>query len=139
MPMSESTEKTMPRHEADYGHYDRQYGGRYGGYRRRYGSEYDRAYDRGWGMTGLFNRIMRGGPRRLRPYDPDFQGGRRYGRYGGEYGPDLSDISVRLPRTIIKSRIMNGYRTDMPAYADILTPEELENIVLFIEQHEGRR
>jgi hypothetical protein len=76
----------MPRYEADYGQYDREYGRRFGGYRRRYASDYDRPYDRGWGMTGLYNRIMRGAPRRRRPYDPDFQGGRRYRRYGAEYG-----------------------------------------------------
>lgn len=76
----------MPRYEADYGHYDREYGDRYRGYRRRYGSDYDRAYDGGWGMTGLFNRIMRGGPRRRSQYDRELQGGRPYRRYGGEYG-----------------------------------------------------
>jgi ubiquinol-cytochrome c reductase cytochrome b subunit len=52
--------------------------------------------------------------------------------HGGKYGPDLSNISVNLPTAAIKIRILRG-AGEMPSYANILTPEEVEAIVAFLE------
>lgn len=50
---------------------------------------------------------------------------------GGRYGPDLTNVAKRLPPQEITFRIHNGIG-DMPAYGDILTPEELQAIVAFL-------
>ncbi|HEV2131554.1 MAG TPA: hypothetical protein VGR27_10655 [Longimicrobiaceae bacterium] len=62
----------MARYGREYRGYDRGAGYRPRDDRRGYPGDYDRGYGSGWGMTGLFNSIMRGPPRRP-------------GRYGGEY------------------------------------------------------
>ncbi|MGH7949937.1 MAG: cytochrome b N-terminal domain-containing protein, partial [Candidatus Binataceae bacterium] len=51
--------------------------------------------------------------------------------YGGRRGPDLSYIGDRLSKSDIVIRIMNG-GYDMPAYAGVLTPEEVEDLSLFL-------
>jgi ubiquinol-cytochrome c reductase cytochrome b subunit len=50
---------------------------------------------------------------------------------GGRYGPDLTDVSVRLSPELIAVRTLDGYG-DMPAYRDRLSPEELDAIVAFL-------
>jgi ubiquinol-cytochrome c reductase cytochrome b subunit len=56
--------------------------------------------------------------------------------YGGRYGPDLTNITDQLPRQMIKIRILQGIG-NMPAYGDILTAQETESIVRFLESLEG--
>ncbi len=51
--------------------------------------------------------------------------------YGGRRGPDLSRVADRLTRDQMIIRIMNG-ATNMPAFADILTPGELSRILTFL-------
>jgi ubiquinol-cytochrome c reductase cytochrome b subunit len=52
--------------------------------------------------------------------------------HGGQYGPDLSNLSHKLPTSVIKVRILKGAGA-MPSYANILTPAEVEAIVAFLE------
>lgn len=88
----------MARYGWEYRGYDRDAGYRPRGSRRGYGGDYGSGYESGWGMTGLFNSIMRGRPRergrhereyRSRPFRRDYgtdyrwRGGRtEYGRGG---------------------------------------------------------
>lgn len=51
--------------------------------------------------------------------------------HGGQYGPDLTDVAKRLSSSEMTIRIYNGYR-EMPAYRDILSPEEVVAIVAFL-------
>jgi ubiquinol-cytochrome c reductase cytochrome b subunit len=51
--------------------------------------------------------------------------------FGGHRGPDLSDIADRLTRDDLVIRIMNG-GYNMPSYASILRPVELDEIVMFL-------
>jgi ubiquinol-cytochrome c reductase cytochrome b subunit len=60
---------------------------------------------------------------------------------GGKYGPELTDVARRLSPEEITVRTMNGVR-DMPAYRNILTLEEISQLVAFfraIEDVEPRR
>lgn len=57
---------------------------------------------------------------------------------GGHYGPDLTDVARRLSPEEITVRTMNGIR-DMPAYRDILTAEELSELVAFFRAMDGLR
>lgn len=50
---------------------------------------------------------------------------------GGSYGPDLTDVHLRLPSEEITVRIVRGIG-DMPAYRDILSAEEIDAIVAFL-------
>lgn len=50
---------------------------------------------------------------------------------GGRYGPDLSDVTLRLSREDITLRIIQGFR-DMPAYRDALAADELEPLLAFL-------
>jgi ATP-dependent Clp protease protease subunit len=59
-----------------------------------------------------------------------------FGR-GGRYGPELSDVALRLPRGEIVTRIVNGVG-DMPAYRGIVSERELADIVAFLESLEAR-
>ncbi len=52
---------------------------------------------------------------------------------GGQYGPDLTDVRKRLPPAEMTIRIHNGFG-QMPAYRDILTPEEVIAIVAFLDE-----
>ena len=51
--------------------------------------------------------------------------------YGGERGPDLSDVAARMSSDQITTRITNG-GPNMPAYVRVLTPEETRAIVAFL-------
>lgn len=50
---------------------------------------------------------------------------------GGRWGPDLTDVSKRMPPEQITVMIMQGTR-DMPSYRDTLTTRELDQIVTFL-------
>ena len=50
---------------------------------------------------------------------------------GGERGPDLTNVTSRLPRDQITLRILNG-GGNMPAYGSNLTPDELNAIIAFL-------
>jgi ubiquinol-cytochrome c reductase cytochrome b subunit len=58
--------------------------------------------------------------------------------YGGSRGPDLSTISDRLTRDEIIIRILKG-GYNMPAFAVILKPDELSDIVAFLESRTAKR
>ncbi len=51
---------------------------------------------------------------------------------GGLRGPDLSRVGDRLPAGRLTTRILNG-GTNMPAYGSILSPEELNDLVAFLQ------
>lgn len=51
---------------------------------------------------------------------------------GGLRGPDLSNVADRLTTDELTIRIMNG-GTNMPSFANILTPQETADIVAFLE------
>lgn len=56
---------------------------------------------------------------------------------GGRYGPDLTDVALRLSPEEITVRTLNGVR-DMPAYRDILAAEEISALVAFFRSIDGR-
>jgi ubiquinol-cytochrome c reductase cytochrome b subunit len=51
--------------------------------------------------------------------------------YGGKRGPDLSDVRSRMAPDQIAARITNGSQS-MPAYARMLTPEQVRSLVAFL-------
>lgn len=55
---------------------------------------------------------------------------------GGTFGPDLTDVTRRLPAEVIVERTLNGIG-DMPAYRHILTRQELDAILIFLRSLEG--
>jgi ubiquinol-cytochrome c reductase cytochrome b subunit len=55
----------------------------------------------------------------------------RIAGHGGLRGPDLSTVASRLTRRQLIIRIMNGAH-NMPAFAGILTPTELNNLLAFL-------
>jgi ubiquinol-cytochrome c reductase cytochrome b subunit len=57
---------------------------------------------------------------------------------GGRRGPDLSRIGDKLDDDMITVRISNGGK-NMPAFASMLTPEELERLVAFLASRRGAR
>ncbi len=54
---------------------------------------------------------------------------------GGERGPDLTNVSNRLPPEQITIRILNG-GSNMPAYGGNLTPDELNAIMVFLKSRQ---
>jgi ubiquinol-cytochrome c reductase cytochrome b subunit len=55
-----------------------------------------------------------------------------FGR-GGLYGPDLTEVAMRISPQEITVRIVQGFRSDMPAYRDILSQDELDSIIAFLQ------
>ncbi len=56
--------------------------------------------------------------------------------YGGERGPDLSYVRDRLSDEQMTIRIVNG-GTNMPAFGGILTADDLNKIVAFLNTRQS--
>jgi ubiquinol-cytochrome c reductase cytochrome b subunit len=56
---------------------------------------------------------------------------------GGLRGPNLSDIGNRLTEQDMIVRILNGGR-NMPAYAGILHPDQVTDLVQYLETRKHR-
>ncbi len=57
---------------------------------------------------------------------------------GGQYGPDLTDVTRRLPPEFIVERTLQGIG-NMPAYRNVLSAEEMSLIIAFLQSQEQRR
>jgi ubiquinol-cytochrome c reductase cytochrome b subunit len=57
--------------------------------------------------------------------------------YGGHRGPDLTDVADRMTANEMTLRILNG-RGNMPAFAAMLKPEEVEDLVAFLSTRKRR-
>ena len=51
---------------------------------------------------------------------------------GGQRGPSLTNVGDRLTREQITISILNG-RRNMPAYGNTLTPDEVEDLIAFLQ------
>lgn len=61
----------------------------------------------------------------------------RVAGHGGRRGPDLTDVASRLTPQQMTIRILNG-ATNMPSFAAILKPDELDALVAFLQtRHPG--
>jgi ubiquinol-cytochrome c reductase cytochrome b subunit len=58
-------------------------------------------------------------------------------QYGGRRGPDLSYVADRLSKSDLIIRIVNG-GTNMPAFGNMLKPDEMNAIVAFLETRHRR-
>jgi ubiquinol-cytochrome c reductase cytochrome b subunit len=56
---------------------------------------------------------------------------------GGAYGPDLTDVTRRLPTGAIVARTLNGVG-DMPGYRRVISQQEMDAIVAFLQAMAGR-
>ena len=56
---------------------------------------------------------------------------------GGRRGPDLTTAATRLSREQIASTILTGKGQGMPSFADAFTPQELADLVAFLEARRG--
>jgi ubiquinol-cytochrome c reductase cytochrome b subunit len=59
------------------------------------------------------------------------------GGVGGARGPNLSTVGSRLSREQLTTRILNG-GINMPAYGGTLTPQELDDLLAFLQTRQGR-
>jgi ubiquinol-cytochrome c reductase cytochrome b subunit len=57
---------------------------------------------------------------------------------GGRRGPDLSDVATRLSADRIVTVILSGQGGAMPSYAGSLSPDEVSQVVAFLETRRGR-
>jgi ubiquinol-cytochrome c reductase cytochrome b subunit len=57
---------------------------------------------------------------------------------GGRRGPDLSDVATRLSADRIVTVILSGQGSAMPSYAGSLSPDEVSQLVAFLETRRGR-
>ncbi|MDB6109573.1 MAG: Cytochrome b/b6 domain, partial [Pedosphaera sp.] len=57
--------------------------------------------------------------------------------YGGRRGPDLTSIGAQRTREQLILTILGG-RGNMPAYANNLTPEEMNDLLAFLESRKSR-
>jgi ubiquinol-cytochrome c reductase cytochrome b subunit len=58
---------------------------------------------------------------------------------GGQYGPDLTEVLARISPQEAAVRIVQGFGRDMPAYRDILSQEELDALIAFLDALPARR
>jgi ubiquinol-cytochrome c reductase cytochrome b subunit len=56
--------------------------------------------------------------------------------YGGKRGPNLSTVGDQRDTAQLTVRILNG-AINMPAFGSILTPEEVQNLVAFLESRKS--
>jgi len=59
------------------------------------------------------------------------------GDAGGRRGPELGDVAARLSHDQIVTTILNGKGQAMPSFAGALTPQELADLVAFLETRRG--
>jgi ubiquinol-cytochrome c reductase cytochrome b subunit len=57
---------------------------------------------------------------------------------GGRRGPDLSDVAQRLSRDQIVTTMLVGKGQAMPSFASAFTPQELADLVAFLETRQAR-
>jgi ubiquinol-cytochrome c reductase cytochrome b subunit len=57
---------------------------------------------------------------------------------GGRRGPDLGDVGARLSRDQIVTTILTGKGQAMPSFANAFTPQDLADLVAFLETRRGR-
>ncbi len=57
---------------------------------------------------------------------------------GGRRGPDLSDVGARIPRDRIVERILTGGGGAMPAYSGSISPQDLDDLVAFLESRKAK-
>ena len=77
--------------------------------------------------------VVGGGSQQVR------QGALLFNRRGCQYchaGPDLTSVGNRLTQIQLVTTILNG-RRNMPAYANTLTPEEVNALVAFLQSRKG--
>lgn len=56
----------------------------------------------------------------------------RIAGYGGRRGPDLTTVGNRLTKEDMTIRLLNG-GTNMPAFAGVLTPQEVDELIAFLQ------
>jgi ubiquinol-cytochrome c reductase cytochrome b subunit len=57
---------------------------------------------------------------------------------GGRRGPDLSDVGSRLSRDQLTTTVLGGKGQAMPSFASAFTPQELADLVAYLETRRGR-
>lgn len=57
---------------------------------------------------------------------------------GGHKGPDLSGVGRRASKTEMRQQIVYGSKT-MPAFGDILKPDELKDLISFLHSCRSKR